>query len=1643
MKRINEHDGSEAADAIEPAEAAGSNVVLVTPNGVPTVRRPPRHIHVGLMLIVLVAGWRMGLVNVIQVFAQGQQNYCRNLFEDWDDGEDDDDDDNCDPPSSNDGPEGGGSPCGMPVWRVSEPFINLWLHDTPLQYRLAGGRWMPLKLSYKQRSDIRDTNYAGFGPNWECNWITLLRVTNGVAKFSQRLPGGGAVQLDTYTPVYGSAKRGTMEGGGIYTTLDSPAGTKSKYGILDQYQGLAGVTNQFLSERQDRYGRSTRFNWISYTNGGQTYKLLSQVVDRDGRSSSLAYDNGSFPSLVTSVTDPYGRSATFTYNERGWLTNIVDMANMPSSFQYDTNGVITNLHTPYGDTSFRYWGSSASIDRAIEITEADSSQQLYAYRDNCLGAEGSVAGTYATTDTAAYNRNSFHWNRAQFAALSAQARTNYVDMPRADYFKGSLKHWLLKFAGGFQLNPVVSDTLGAMAGPVLQPAPSDVRSGQVYCEYQGQGADPRMIGTLKRVTKIVWNGTDYTPGTSTAIDIGRNDWGRPTNITYHYQGNDVAYANNFDTDGRILQTVIGPRGEAIRGYGYHAVITNLLTSVTNALSEVLRYTHDTNGMKVTSISYPSGLLTTNFYYTTGTTGFLSKTIDVGFRTNSYSYTSGNVAIHTNELGLITTNSWDNLNRLIATKYPDGSYTSNVWDKLDLVGVKDRMGFWTRYKFNLVRQLTAVTNANGAVTEYAYCGCGSPTQVKAWNGGTALTTTFDYNLAGQLTTATYPDNYQISYTYDDLERMLTALDSSGRQVAFGYNDYDQITAIQVGSGGNQLFWAVRTFDEYRRLTNNIDRNGVTTTNRYDVLDRMVNRRVIGALGNQLSGLESFEYNARGLTNATDALGKVTRFVRDQLSQPLYETNANSEVLGFTYNPFGQLLTLTDGKSQTTQWKYDSEGRVTNKVDAASAEMFRYKYDPNARLTNRWQAGGITTTFRYDPVGNLTNIVYPTASSIVLRYDLLNRLTNMTDGLGSTALAWTDGNQLASEDGPWASDTVSFVYSSRQRSSLAVQQPNATAWAQSYGYDTYRRLTNVTSPAGVFVTTYKAVSAAGVDMAADLVARLELPGGSAITNQLDDLGRLLATVLQNSSQSTLNSHGYVYNEGHQRTNQTFTAGNYVDYTYDNIGQLKTAKGKEAGGTTRLQEQFGYGYDAAWNLSKRTNNALIHTFNANNLNELTTVTRANNYTVAGAVSATPTSVTVKDNANSAVAATVYGDNAFARTNVTLLDGNNTFVAVAQDSLSRKDTNTVTAYLPATVTHYYDARGNLTNDGRRVFYYDDENQLTSVTVSNAWRSEFAYDGMLRRRIRKEYTWQSSAWVKTNEIRYVYDGRLVVQERDANNLALVSYTRGNDLSETLQDAGGIGGLLARTDNGQLIAGSPLAHAYYHADGNGNITALVNTNQLLAAKYAYDPYGNLLSMAGPMAEANTYRFSSKEFHPNSGLVYYLYRYYEPNLQRWLNRDPIAENGGLNLFAFIGNMPTGAIDPYGLDWKDKCASIFAAAVAWWNTITGDTPEKIDQPKPPNIERQKQQDNANKAPKPQQPKSPGGPEPPKPKLPEPLKFPETPKGPPPLEGPVPKIPWYRQGLPDWLKQPPPFRMPFFFMPPQWDPDFGKDPATGCMA
>jgi RHS repeat-associated protein len=214
------------------------------------------------------------------------------------------------------------------------------------------------------------------------------------------------------------------------------------------------------------------------------------------------------------------------------------------------------------------------------------------------------------------------------------------------------------------------------------------------------------------------------------------------------------------------------------------------------------------------------------------------------------------------------------------------------------------------------------------------------------------------------------------------------------------------------------------------------------------------------------------------------------------------------------------------------------------------------------------------------------------------------------------------------------------------------------------------------------------------------------------------------------------------------------------------------------------------------------------------------------------------------------------------------------------------------------------MTNDGLKSLSFDVENELTNIAVTGQWQSAFVYDGLGRRRIERDYAWANGMWVQTNEVHYIYDGNLILQERDINNRVLVTYTRGRDLSGSIGGAGGIGGLLGRTDgNGST---------FYHADCLGNVTALINSSNILVAQYLYSPFGQVVGKWGPYANLNEMQFSSMPRHSLSGFSMYLYRVYDAGLQRWVSRDPIGECGGVNLYRMNHNNPIDEIDPLGLD-----------------------------------------------------------------------------------------------------------------------------------
>jgi RHS repeat-associated protein len=1486
------------------------------------------------------------------------------------------------------GTGGNGSSCsgptchGMARWEVSEPSINLWVYDEPVGYQPALGPRASFKLSYKQR-DVEEYNtaprtidpdFVSVGTNWHSSWISYV-VDDNYGEFAWLMTPDGGWRY--YYPSSGSAEY--FSGSRIKRSVN---GAKHATFIISYVNGATNYYSFVPSETPDPWSYPVALLTASVDAHNHTNQFiyletnsmvfLQYMIDGDGRTNTLHYNTSSaFPTEITGVTDPFGHNASLKYDENGVLTNITDEIGMTSSFVYDDQYWMTNLTTPYGTTTFENitnsdnWGGVGNYTpvRALRVVDAAGGTNVYMVRQDCsfVAIDGvtNSGSAFINEDGFSYDnvvpslpagvdptfgcnqylqyRNSFHWGPMQAAALPHDM---YAYTP-TDLKKARMRHWLHDNNGG---------NLGMTMTMEQAPSQDGINRGQItwydYYEcggvydtevdspgdttYGAQGSRPSLIAKVlpDSTTQFEW--------------IERDPNGNPTNVVDSYStGYDVnpeMVTNIFVYDANDINQIqhIGPLGDT-EGYAYNA--NNQVLLFTNALNEITSCTYD-NQTRLTSVTTPAGLVTTNFYYTTGSfLNLLQTSIDLQIqRTNSYTYTNDLIYTHTDERGLTTTNNWDALNRLVKVTYPDGTFVTNSYYRLDLVQQIDRMKFPTEYGYDGVRHLIAVTNALGNFTLYNYCPCGALESVQDAAGNDTF---FTYDNAGNRLLASYPDGYSVSYTYDLPGRLISSIDSGGVGLTNWYNNQGLKYAVSNAVGLVSLL----AFDAENHITNSTDANHVSVSMAYDLLGRVLTRTYPD------SGVESYGYTfgISGPSSYTNQIGNVTGYLYDPALRKVAETNALNFVTRFTNSPAGDLLSLTDGNTDTTTWAYDPYGRVTNKVDAAHNLLFVYQYDPDTRLTNRWSAAKGSTTYGYDSVGNLTGVVYPVSPAITLKYDVLNRLTNMVDALGATVYGYDAVGELTAETGPWSSDTVNYTYQNRLRISLSLQTPGGASWTQSYGYDYARRLKTLTSPAGGFGYVYDPAEALRVD-------KLMLPNGAAITNSFDNVARLTGTWLRSSAGADLDSYVYTYNYASQRTNVVRAAGDYVNYLYDGIGELTNALAQSSSGT-RMAERLGYRYDAAGNLNLKwgypARTAYISGYSLNQLNEITNSTYGTNagagwggaVMVSGSTTSPATSVMVNG-----IAASIYTDNTFA-TSISVTAGANTLTAIAQDVYGRSSTNiSSVTVIPTNNAYAYDLNGNLLTDGTRGFAYDDENQLISVYITNTWRNDFVYDGKMRRRIERDYNWSGSAWTQTNEIHFVYDGNLVIQERDINNQPQVTYTRGNDLSGRLQGAGGIGGLLARSDRNQVMPGVVTSggvsefgtHSYYHADGNGNVTMLIAASQMIVAKYLYDPFGNTLAKCGLLADVNSYRFSSKEWNGNSGLYYYLYRFYDPNLQRWLNRDPISEGGfeicrfrgdlfiwpyrAENLYEFCVNQPANKWDKYGLDactdqcWGDKAKGL---------------------------------------------------------------------------------------------------------------------------
>src|SRR5205823_6117802 len=258
-------------------------------------------------------------------------------------------------PDNNDRPPCENSGCsqcgGMPVWSVSEPYLNVWIRDEPFGYQPAVGPRISLTLGYKQREMQTGLDPAlfGLGKKWNCSWLSYA-TNDANGNLNVNLPGGGSLTFTngadflTNTRLTGDTTNGF--------TLCYPDGSQYFYGsILTNTSGV--FQKAFMSEQRNSAGQKTRFDYS--LNPTNLVVRLKDVVDGDGRTNNITYvtSNAYSTNLISQVTDGFNRTASFSYDGSGHLSSITDVAGLTGMIGYDSNGGETNLATPYGQSSFK------------------------------------------------------------------------------------------------------------------------------------------------------------------------------------------------------------------------------------------------------------------------------------------------------------------------------------------------------------------------------------------------------------------------------------------------------------------------------------------------------------------------------------------------------------------------------------------------------------------------------------------------------------------------------------------------------------------------------------------------------------------------------------------------------------------------------------------------------------------------------------------------------------------------------------------------------------------------------------------------------------------------------------------------------------------------------------------------------------------------------------------------------------------------------------------------------------------------------------------------------------------------------------------------------------------------------------------
>ncbi|MBX3237287.1 MAG: hypothetical protein KF814_14160 [Nitrospiraceae bacterium] len=828
---------------------------------------------------------------------------------------------------------------------------------------------LPIAIMRSYRTEAQGVGSFGMGGEFNYN---LYISGIGTAALSLLMPNGNrytfSQEVDGY---FRNQNYPFLKGARAQVFPDSHVEIRWKDGMTYVFgQPTGGAA--WLMQQKDRYN-----NMITITRSSLNQRIDS-IADQYGRTLKFGYTttaNQAGSALITSITDPMGRTVGYSYDALHRLSTITAPDGGVTIYTYDINNRLTTITDARGITYLTtlYYPSGLVAKQIL----ADGGTYRFEYT-----LAGSTITQTKVTDPRG-NPTTYTFNNYQFVSQ--------IDAP------GQTTQFQLQSSTNYLTQ--VTDALGRTTAYTYDSngnvaSITDPENNTTAFEYDT---------TYSRLTKI----TDaMTPANITTISypsltqttitdplgkvatIAYNSQGQPTSIT-----DPLSHATTFEYDGfgNLKATVDALNNRTERTYdaisrlvgikdprGFVTTFrydnANRVRRITDAKNGTTQLAYDLNGNLLTVTDAKNQTTT----YTYDPMDRLATRKDALNRQESYQYDmAGNLTQFTDRKNQTTTFSYDALNRRTGATYPDAIVTFG-YDAINrLTSVNDSVGGTITWTYDTVsgghHPRVLETTTPGTVTvEYDEIGrrfklsaSGLTDTTYSYDNNSRLTgvtqgsqtVTLAYDDAGRRTSLTYPNGVVTSYGYDNANRLLTInhvkTPTTIEALTYQYDPTSNRISLNRANAAASLIPTAVSSNSYDAANEQTQFNGVTQT--FDANGNLTN-----------DGTNTYTWDARNRLTAISG-GVTASFGYDGLGRRKTKT-INGNTTGFWYDGNDILAELSGGTPSATYIRglsidepYIRKGTSDEfyQVDALGSAVV---------LTNG--AGSGQTTYGYQPFGMTT-------------------------------------------------------------------------------------------------------------------------------------------------------------------------------------------------------------------------------------------------------------------------------------------------------------------------------------------------------------------------------------------------------------------------------------------------------------------------------------------------------------------------------------------------------------------------------------------------------------------------------------------------------------------------------------------------